>query len=185
MAQKGYLVLQYDGSIEKSPDLHKNIIFHKKFVGTKNDSKTISLEQILQDYNLDVNAHNILQMDIEGAEWDIFEKLDFVLLEKYFAQIIVEFHSIDPRNRFQSERYLAILEKFNKAFQSIHLHVNTVSSYYYTGNTFLGNLIEVSYARKDLLPKDFSLRSVCGDIEGLDYPNDPNGQYFNISIDFT
>ncbi|WP_240329627.1 FkbM family methyltransferase, partial [Helicobacter suis] len=116
MAQKGYLVLQYDGSIEKSPDSHKNIIFHQKFVGTKNDSKTISLEQILQDYNFDVNAHNILQMDIEGAEWDIFEKLDFVLLEKYFAQIIVEFHWIDPRNRFQSERYLAILEKFNKAF---------------------------------------------------------------------
>ncbi|WP_240328794.1 FkbM family methyltransferase [Helicobacter suis] len=134
---------------------------------------------------MDVNAHNILQMDIEGAEWDIFEKLDFVLLEKYFAQIIVEFHWIDPRNRFQSERYLAILEKFNKAFQSIHLHVNTVSSYYYTGNTFLGNLIEVSYAKRDLLPKDFTLRSVCGNIEGLDYPNDPNGQYFNISIDFT
>ncbi len=168
----GYLVLQYDASVDQSPDLHQNIIFHKKFVGTQNDQQTITLEQIMQDYHFDPSAHNILQVDIEGTEWDIFEKLDLPTLEKYFAQIIVEFHECDPRAASQLHRHLAVLEKLHQAFQPIHAHCHACAfgPIHYVKDRFFTNNIEVSYARRDLLPEGTVLRDICGDIAGLDYP---------------
>ncbi|MDY5184437.1 FkbM family methyltransferase, partial [Helicobacter trogontum] len=171
MANMGYQVLQYDASIKKAPDTHKNMIFHRKFVGAMRDHQTITFEDIIQQYSFDEKAHNILQMDIEGAEWEIFEKLDFNILEKYFSQIILEFHDCDPRSSLQTERHVAILEKFHHAFHPIHLHYNPNGYNFYVKDRFMSSLLEVSYARKDLLPKDFALRNECGDIPYLDYPN--------------
>lgn len=81
IANMGYQVLQYDASIKQSLDSHPNIIFHKKFVGTSKDHQTITLKDILQDYKFDPILHNILQCDIEWAEWEIFDKPDFDILK--------------------------------------------------------------------------------------------------------
>ncbi|WP_324761695.1 FkbM family methyltransferase, partial [Helicobacter bizzozeronii] len=173
MANMGYLVLQYDASIDQGPYVHPNILFHKKFVGTQSDQQTTTLEQIMQDHSFDPSLHNILQIDIEGAEWDIFEKLDFSILEKYFAQIIIEFHWCDPRKLKQTQQHLAILEKFHQAFQPIHLHYNNCCThFFYIQERFFCNVFEVSYLRQDLVPPNLPLRETCGDIAGLDYPND-------------
>ncbi|TLD80073.1 FkbM family methyltransferase [Helicobacter sp. MIT 05-5293] len=171
MAKMGYQVLQYDASIKKAPDTHKNMIFHRKFVGTIRDHQTITFEDIMQQYSFDEKAHNILQIDIEGAEWEILEKLDFSIFEKYFSQIILEFHDCDPRKSLQAQRHISILEKFRHAFQPIHLHYNPCHYHVYVKDRFMSSLLEVSYARKDLLPKTFILRNECGDIPNLDYPN--------------
>ncbi len=172
MAEKGYLVLQYDASIDRSPDLHENIIFHKKFFGKKIDDQTVTLEQIMRDYSFDPHAHNILQINIKGTEWDVFEDFNFKILEMYFAQIIIKFHCCDPRAFLQSKRQIAILEKFHNSFQPIHLHyANCCSRYFYIQDRFFCDAFEVSYLRRDLLPNDITLRDTCGDIEGLDYPN--------------
>ncbi len=171
MANMGYQVLQYDASIQQSPDIHPNIIFHKKFVGTAPDHQTITFEQIMHEYSFDKNVHNILQIDIEGAEWAIFEQIDFNMLEQYFAQIILEFHNCDPRASLQTQQHIAILEKFCHAFQPIHLHYNPYGLNFYIKDNFFASVFEVSYVRKDLLPNNFTLRDTCGDIPELDYPN--------------
>lgn len=182
MANMGYQVLQYDASIKHAPYNHPNIIFHKKFAGIHQDHQTITLEQILQDYRFDPQAHNILQIDIEGAEWEIFEQIDFSLLERYFAQIIVEFHNCDPRSIVKTKRYTEILSRFRKAYQPIHLHFNPCWGVFYVKDQFFAPLLEVSYARKDLLPPHLTLRESCGDIAQLDYPN--NDMLPNFPIRF-
>ena len=182
MANMGYQVLQYDASIEKAPDTHKNMIFHKKFVGATRDHQTITFDDIMQQYSFNEKDHNILQMDIEGAEWEIFERLDFSIFEKYFSQIILEFHDCDPRASLQTERHVAILERFHHAFQPIHLHFNPYGHNFYVKDRFMANVFEVSYARKDLLPRDFTLLNECGDIPNLDYPN--GEKLPNIPISF-
>lgn len=95
MTEKGIKVIEYDGSIEKCPYKHKNIIFNKKFIGNANDKNTITLEQIIKDNNLTKN-NNILQCDIENCEWDMLKNIDFEILNKYFSQIIFEFHGCNP-----------------------------------------------------------------------------------------
>lgn len=182
MANMGYQVLQYDASIKKAPDLHQNMIFHRKFVGITRDYQTVTFDDIMQQYDFDEKAHNVLQVDIEGAEWDIFEQLDFDLLERYFSQIILEFHDCDPRASLQTQRHVAILEKFCHGFQPIHLHYNPYGCNFYVKDRFMSSVFEVSYVRKDVLPKDFVLRSECGDMTHLDYPN--SEKMPNIPISF-
>ena len=171
MANMGYQVLQYDASIKCAPYKHPNIIFHKKFAGIHQDRQTTTLEQILCDYHFDPKAHNILQIDIEGAEWDIFERIDFAMLERYFAQIIMEFHDCDPRSIAKTQRYTAILSRFIKSYQPIHLHFNPCGGVVYVKDEFFAPVFEVSYVRRDLLPPNFKLREFCGDLALLDYPN--------------
>lgn len=183
IANMGYQVLQYDASIEQSPDSHPNIIFHKKFVGTSKDYQTITLEDILQDYKFDPTLHNILQCDIEGAEWEIFDKLDFNLLQKYFAQIVIEFHRCKPISSIRTRHQCTILEKFHQYYQPIHLHFNSCGNIFYIKDRFFASLPEVTYLRRDLLPNHFTLHQTCGDIAKLDYQN--TNTLPNLPIDFT
>lgn len=83
MADKGYKVLEFDGSIDDTPyPNHPNIHFYKAFVGVSDDASTISLARILAESKLDPSAHNILQCDIENAEWEI---LDVIVMQDLLA----------------------------------------------------------------------------------------------------
>lgn len=147
MARRGFTVYQYDGSIDQEPDKHPNILFHKCFVGSseKNNGPCKPLTQILaENRHLEENKL-ILQMDIEGAEWEVFQELtedDFLR----FSQIIVELHGVD----LHPHKY-ALLKKIRRTHTPIHMHYNnnTQRAVFSVKNAFLysGSLIEVSYAR--------------------------------------
>lgn len=171
MAKRGYKVIQYDGSIKKAPDTHENLSFHKKFINTFTSKNTLSLEDAITQNALDEKAHNILQVDIENAEWDILQKLDIALLEKYFSQVIFEFHQLDPLDYENTNKQIEVFKKLNQHYNCIHAHFNNHGGCVYSRSYFWGYTIELSYLRKDLMPKEFELRKQCGDLEGLDYPN--------------
>ncbi|ECL6335037.1 TPA: hypothetical protein SE751_001198 [Campylobacter jejuni] len=150
MAEKGIKVIEYDGSIEKCPYEHKNIIFNKKFVGNINDKNTITLERIIKDNSLTKN-NNILQCDIENCEWDMLENIDFEILNKYFSQIIFEFHGCNPEEEQGVLLRTKILEKLNKYFIPIHLHFNNHGKIFYSNELFFSTSLEVTYIHKDIL----------------------------------
>ncbi|EAJ4563277.1 hypothetical protein ACMTSI_001627, partial [Campylobacter jejuni] len=172
MANMGYKVLQYDGSIDKGPYSHSNILFFKKYVGVVSKDNVISINDILSEFDFCEDCHNILQIDIENAEWEIFDKIDMGLLSKYFAQIIFEFHKCYPDNYELSQKKINILSKINKYYQSIHAHHPNGGLNYYCRGIFFSDLIEVSYLRKDLLPNFTNFRSY-GNLKNLDFPNNP------------
>ncbi|EGK7522354.1 TPA: hypothetical protein ACHD50_001385 [Campylobacter lari] len=153
MAEKGIKVIEYDGSIEKCPYKHKNIIFNKKFIGNANDKNTITLEQVIKDNNLTKN-NNILQCDIENCEWDMLENIDFEILNKYFSQIIFEFHGCNPEEEQGVSLRTKILEKLNNYFIPVHLHFNNHGKIFYSNSLFLSTTLEVTYIRKDILKID-------------------------------
>ena len=78
---RNFSVYQYDGTIDKEPDVHPNIFFHKFNI----DSRPVppdnckNLAQIFHDLNHHEENNIILQIDIEGAEWDFFEALTIEL----------------------------------------------------------------------------------------------------------
>lgn len=150
MANRGFKVFQYDGTIDAPPNLHPNMHFFKNNVSglpvPPPGEKTI--QQIFSENGHDSNTNIVLQCDIEGAEWDLFENMSPLELSK-FKQIIVEFHSLDPhQDRFQ--RYLKILQKINQTHVSVHVHFNNHSSItYIPGHVMLGTLLEITYIRND------------------------------------
>lgn len=174
MAERGYCVLEYDASIEKSPYDHPNIIFTKKFVGVQESDNMTTLESIIRENALDASLPNVLQIDIENAEWDILEQIDMELINRYFHQVIFEFHGCNPEEKLGAKRRLKILENINAYYQSIHLHFNNHGKIFYCRNMFFSITLEVSYLRKDIA-RDFMHYGFRqeGVLEHLDSPVHP------------
>lgn len=76
MANLGLRVYEVDGTIEKSPYIHPNIAFLKKNLAPENThaENEISINEMLSLYNHKSN-NLILQIDIEGHEWNVFENM--------------------------------------------------------------------------------------------------------------
>jgi FkbM family methyltransferase len=71
---------------------------------------TIKISEIFDKYNLE--KIDVLKVDIEGAEWEVLEGLDEILLNK-IEQISVEFHDfIDPSKKDRTEEVVKRLKSF-------------------------------------------------------------------------
>ena len=183
MANRGYEVLEYDGSIDASPyPYHPSIKFFKKFVGGVDSENTISLKSILIQHHFDTNVHNILQCDIEDAEWEMLENIEIEVLAKYFSQMIFEFHHCEPDDEKLSIRRWEILSKIREYFTPIHTHFNHSWGLLFAENLFFAPLIEVSYLRKDLVPNDAILQKGTATLPHIDCPNNP--YYADIPVYF-
>lgn len=170
MANIGYQVLEYDASIKAPPYKHKNIIFHKKFVGVKDSNDTISFENVILQNHLNQDDCNVLQCDIEDCEWEILEQVDLSNIARFFPQMIFEFHNCNPNDTSLSEPRLAILEKILTHYTPIHTHFNNFGAVFYSGGYFWGEVVEVSYLRNDLIPKNADkIKGVC--LLNIDSPN--------------
>lgn len=77
----------------------------------------------MSEFDFCEDCHNILQIDIENAEWEIFDKIDMGLLSKYFAQIIFEFHKCYPDNYELSQKKLIFYQRLTSI---INLSMHTI-----------------------------------------------------------
>lgn len=151
MADFGYQVIEYDGSIAHSPYTHPNITFHKKFVASKNSDSTITLESLLNENQLEDSAENILQIDIENAEWEMLEGIDIGILARYFTQVIFEFHGCNPEEEQGFQRRITQLKRLNEYFTPIHLHLNNHGKIFYSKSLFFSTSLEVSYCNNKIM----------------------------------
>lgn len=150
MAERGFKVFQYDGTVEGNPHPHPNIFFHRHNIdGSPHPARgTKSLAQIIADHAHQDQRDIVLQMDIENAEWDFFEYAAPGELKR-FSQIIVELHNLTPLVPGM-ERKLAILRKLRETHVPIHVHMNNAQALYgpALGTPPAPSLLEVAYARK-------------------------------------
>jgi hypothetical protein len=145
MAERGFTVHQYDASIACTPTPHPNVVFHPYFImdceDMPDDARRLPQEILANDDWR--NDDLILQMDVEGAEWEIFDAMDEATLNK-FSQIIVEFHGL----YFETDK-LAVLEKLRATHTPVHVHYNNRGTMFHYIDEFVYQpyLLEISYAR--------------------------------------
>ena len=93
----------------------------------------------------------ILQMDIEGAEYDVLTFESTVTLGR-FSAMIIEFHGLD---RFFDRHFLhttsIIFEKLYRNFSICHVHPNNCCGVTSLNGVDIPNVIEVSLLRHDLI----------------------------------
>lgn len=184
IANMGIKVIEYDGSIEKCPYDHENIIFRKKYIGKQNDENTITLEQVIKDNKLEITQDNILQCDIENCEWEMLENIDFSILNQYFSQVIFEFHGCNPEEESGVALRTEILKKLNQYFIPIHLHFNNHGKIFYSNQLFFSTTLEVTYLRKSMLNFDSFKYRNNGVILNYDYPIWPSNPEIPIRFNF-
>ena len=129
---------------------------NKERIGGEGDGGYVMLEN-----QHETEKNLILQMDIEGAEWDVFDELTEDDLLR-FSQIIVELHGAQPprlykyallnkiRRKLTSiySKY-ALLNKIRRTHTPVHVHYNNIATPLLSlkNDLFVADIIEISYAR--------------------------------------
>ena len=128
-----------------------------------------NIKQILNDHGHHGKSI-ILNMDIEGSEWDVFETISKEEMLQ-FEQIIVEFHRFSIDDNLWKK--IEILRKINETHQCVHVHANNGGCPLTTillGFRQFPDVMEVTYLRKD---PGYKFIECFDEFPGiLDSPND-------------
>ena len=140
-----------DYSVETIPDGAKALSFEKKFLGASSHDHFISLEDWVNKYEPDAIENSLLlQMDIEGAEYQTLLSCPEYILNK-FKIIVVEFHSIETWS--QVDFFHIVESTFNKLLKShaiVHNHPNNAMGVVNLNGFKYPRLIEVTFYKKNL-----------------------------------
>lgn len=127
--------------------------FQKKWLASSLKEDSITLEEWVEKYAC--NSHElILQMDIEGAEYDVLNQISEDLLKR-FRIIIIEFHNLHEillKSKFSKDIYL-LLKSLSKNHTSVHLHPNNCDEAINVPNfnINLPNVLEITFLRNDFM----------------------------------
>lgn len=135
-----------------SPELKDKIIFKKEGISGEDQEMT---KHFFTHYDNEKMAGRVLlKLDVEGCEYDFFEKTDLQKLASITSGIVIEFHNFHIKETY--EKFLQLLEKMNKFYYIIHIHGNNyggISEYEYNGQIYtMPHFLEVSFVNKDISP---------------------------------
>ena len=161
-------VILIDGSVESPKNLPLNFHFYPKMLAnySRNESE-ITLGQVLENHSLKGKS-NLLQMDIEGFEWEVLPYIvDSDLLE--FKVFIVEFHFLDSLSdihaAFDKEK---IIKQLLKNYFVCHFHINNAGGFFFFKGKRYPKVVEITWLRRDIF-----LQGKPANIpHELDFPND-------------
>ena len=142
-----------DASVSSAPFEDENFVFIKKFLGSKTEGNFTTLGDWMHDSVGSEQAGMILQMDIEGGEYDVLVLEDAETLAK-FSVMLIEFHGLE--NMFE-EHFLQMLsgifQKLDKNFSISHVHPNNCCGTASLRGFAIPRVIEVTFVRNDVLNK--------------------------------
>jgi len=156
-------------SIEEKPtDLSPFQDFTPSWVGPYSDGeKFISLEDWVREKS-QASGDLLLQMDIEGAEFQTLISTPLETLNR-FRIIVIEIHFLEAlKNRWAFELvYAPFFNKILQQFDVIHLHPNNCCGLWNYGEFQYPRIIELTLHRKD---RSRHLRPLATSKHELDYP---------------
>jgi len=181
MAQKGIKCFLADASVNKSPIDDKNIHFDKMFLGTKTKDNKITLCDWIDKYSQN-NDDLILQMDIEGDEYQVLEKTPIETLSR-FRIMIIEFHRTHLiLTKSGYGKMVKALEKIHQNFIPVHLHNNNARPFITFNDYKIPRVFELTFLRRDrvqnfkpvkFLPHQLDKQNIAG----LENPKVPDWMY--------
>lgn len=142
-----------DASVSEAPILDDNFEFIRKFLGAYTKDEFITLSDWISTTTDKSKENKILQMDIEGGEYDVLIYEDAQTLAS-FSTMIIEFHSL--KNLFERDflkMFWSIFEKIFKHFSICHVHPNNCCGIVSLDGMQVPRVIEVTFLRNDLLDK--------------------------------
>ena len=165
-----------------NPKFENNLIdFDKKFIGASSYENYLNINDWIKK-KLDDDSNNdlMLQMDIEGDEYEVINSLNDKTLKK-FRIILIEFHQLHYLfDNFMFKKIDKAFKKIMKIFHCTHIHPNnSVDFIFKDKNIIIPPVLEFSFLRKDrgnIIDKNLSFPSK------LDHPNILNKRDIKLPI---
>ena len=153
LLKKNITSYMYDASINSISSYLEGCLFIKKNIGSINKKDQISINDLIESFNLKKEEDLMLQMDIEGMEYETILSLSKKNLD-CFRILIIEFHNLrEIKNKFFFKIVKSTLEKILQNFIICHIHPNNSCGINYINNIPIPNAIEISFIRKDRVRK--------------------------------
>jgi hypothetical protein len=148
LADRGIRSFLADYSVEAPAILRPEFTFDRKFLGSTNSGKFLTLaawkDQYLKDYTGDL----ILQMDIEGAEYQVILNTPDELLDQ-FRIIVIEFHSLDRLlDPLLFGIFSTCFDKLLNSFCVVHIHPNNFYGSVGRGQIEVPPMMEFTFLNK-------------------------------------
>lgn len=148
LAERGIRSLMADYSVDGPPVTRSEFCFDKKFVGASNRGCYMTFESWKNKYLHDYADDLILQMDIEGAEYEVIFNMPDDLLNQ-FRIMAIEFHELDRLfDPFIFSVLSSCFEKLLQYFYVVHIHPNNGWGMVKAGNIEIPKYMEFTFFNK-------------------------------------
>jgi hypothetical protein len=155
MATRGHDVLMFDHTVDKLPAEHERLTWFREGIMSHSDPEKNLFTLAEHAEKLPPGCCNaILKMDVEGAEWSIFNTTSMDLLCR-FEQITFELHDLArlEDNDFNPVARNAFL-MLASCFTLCHVHANNFGNIRVIANCFpIPEALELTYIRTDLVTR--------------------------------
>jgi hypothetical protein len=173
LARKGIRSFMADYSVDSSPIQNSLFDFEKKYIGLKPSETHMTLEDwVNRKVSNDIDM--ILQMDIEGEEYDvIFDTANEAF--KKFRIIVIEFHKLDILlDKYGYQIINTAFNKLLKNFSIVHIHPNNnVPPVKYRGYEF-PPFMEFTFLRKDRINNWVYTEKFPHHLDSVNVPSKPD-----------
>ena len=142
-------VFMADASVDGPPDSHPRFHFLKNFIGAVNRDPFITMEEWVKMVQPDPSTDWMLQIDIEGSEYEVFLNMPTHILRK-FRSIVVEFHFLDYL--FDAAFFMLasrVFERLLEGHACVHIHPNNVDNVVSSGDISIPKVMEFTFHRRD------------------------------------
>jgi hypothetical protein len=151
LADRGMKVFLADHSVDGPSLQHPGLEFDKRFVGCLTDETFITLDDWHADKVGADPSELLLQMDIEGAEYETLLATSTSLLAK-FRIMVIEFHWLP---QLWNEPFFAVAARaFHKLLAThavVHIHPNNCCGSVSSAGIEIPRIAEFTLLRKDRL----------------------------------
>lgn len=174
LAHRGIKSFLADFSVESLPRENLNFDFEKKYLGMDNDSTYMTLENwITTKVGSDV-GDMILEMDIEGSEYEVIFDTSCEAFRR-FRIIVIEFHHLNALlDRYGYYLINSAFRKIQKDFEIVHIHPNNLSEpFNYKGYTIPSEM-EFTFLRKDRISRREYTKNFPHDLDSKNVPDKPD-----------
>lgn len=170
-AERGMKVFLADKSVDGPAEEHALFRFTKKFIGATSNEEFMTLDDWVCASLSEQDSDLLLQMDIEGYEYEVFLSTSKALMNR-FRIIVAEFHGL---HLFWSEPFFNLASRaFDKILQThscVHIHPNNCGGSIKKAGMEIPHLMEFTFLRSDRISHS-SYRSIFPD--SLDCDNTDN-----------
>jgi len=148
-ANRGMNVFLADLTVEKPPLKHERFHFTKKFIGSSSSSEYMTMDEWVKASLSEDESDLLLQMDVEGAEYEILFNMSPELLKR-FRIVVIEFHFLD---QLWSEAFFRIASRaflrLSDTHQCVHIHPNNFCEPKLEEGIAIPPYMEFTFLRRD------------------------------------
>jgi hypothetical protein len=148
LADRGIMSFLADYSVDAPAVLRPEFTFDKKFIGPQDVDNYMKMSSWKDKYLPGYAGDMILQMDIEGAEYEVILSMPDSLLNQ-FRIIVIEYHFLD--RVFYPSEFALIASSFESLlshFHVAHIHPNNIGGSVNKDGIEIPKILEFTFINK-------------------------------------